>query len=120
MTTPSAEVVTSKRKKGKQKQSKPVPGPVPEPTVVAGKESQSQGPLGAPVLSTSDPQILEEEAEEEDPTFQVGEMTPDAVTPGQQGDGTWDNNEVGRSETSPLFSPDNEEEFRNVWGGDGL
>ncbi|KAI2607605.1 DUF300-domain-containing protein [Hypoxylon fragiforme] len=120
VTTPSAEVVTSKRKKGKQKQSKPVPGPVPEPTVVAGKESQSQGPLGAPVLSTSDPQILEEEAEEEDPTFQVGEMTPDAVTPGQQGDGTWDNNEVGQSETSPLFSPDNEEEFRNVWGGDGL
>ncbi|KAI8960702.1 DUF300-domain-containing protein [Daldinia sp. FL1419] len=119
-TTPSAETVKSKRKKGKQKQTKHAPEPPPEPTAVAAEESQSKGPLGAPILSTSDPQILEEEAEEEDPTFKVGEPTPDEVNAEGQEANQWSNNGAQHDITSPVFSPGNEDEFRNVWGSDRL
>ncbi|KAI1807611.1 DUF300-domain-containing protein [Daldinia bambusicola] len=118
-TTSSAETVTSKKKKGKQKQSKHAPEPPPEPTAVVAEESQSKGPLGAPVLSTSDPQILEEEAEEEDP-FRVGDPTPDEVSPGGQEAKQWGSDGAGNNTASPMFSPENEDEFRNVWGSDRL
>lgn len=110
VTTPIAETIVSKRKKGKQRQNKHDPVPTPEPTAIAAEESQSKGPLGAPVLSTSDPQILEEEAEEEDPTFKVGESTPDDIATGGQ-----ENTE--HNTTSSYFGADNDE-FRNVWGSD--
>ncbi|KAI5865068.1 DUF300-domain-containing protein [Durotheca rogersii] len=122
---PSAQTVISKKKKGKQKQSKSAPKRPPEPAVVAAQESQSQGPLGPPVLTTSDPHILEQEAEEEDPNFRIGDATPDKTTPGVQaedrsgGDGPWGGAEVEQEGTrSPFFSAGNEDEFRNVWGGD--
>ncbi|KAI1107765.1 DUF300-domain-containing protein [Jackrogersella minutella] len=119
-TAPSAETVVSKKKKGKQKQAKATPKPPPEPTAVAAEESQSKGPLGAPLLSTADPQILEEEAEEEDVTFGVGELTPDEVTPGGQVGSQWGGDGAEDSTTSPIFSTGNEDEFRNVWDGDRL
>ncbi|KAI1657532.1 DUF300-domain-containing protein [Daldinia decipiens] len=119
-TTPSAETVISKKKKGKQKQTKHAPKPPPKPTAVAAEEFQSKGPLGAPILSTADPQILAEEAEEEDLTFKVGEPTPDEVTPEGQGSNQWGNDGAEHDVNSPVFSPGNEDEFRNVWGSDRL
>ncbi|KAI0599406.1 organic solute transporter Ostalpha-domain-containing protein [Biscogniauxia sp. FL1348] len=112
--TPGIETVTSKKKKGKQKQKKREPSPVPEPAVRASEESQSKGPLGAPILTTSDPQILEQEAEEEiDATFQVGEPTPEETTPAEEEPARLDT-------TSPLYTTGQEDEFRNVWGHDHL
>ncbi|KAI1631997.1 organic solute transporter Ostalpha-domain-containing protein [Biscogniauxia mediterranea] len=112
--TPGIETVTSKKKKGKQKQRKREPSPVPEPAVRASEESQSKGPLGAPILTTSDPQILEQEAEEEiDATFQVGEPTPEETTPAEEEPARLDT-------TSPLYGTGQEDEFRNVWGHDHL
>ncbi|KAI1499696.1 organic solute transporter Ostalpha-domain-containing protein [Biscogniauxia marginata] len=105
---PSVETITSKKKKGKQKQKKRAPSPPPEPTVRAYEDSQSKGPLGAPVLTTNDPQILEEEAEEEDLTFQVGEPTPDATTPAED--------EPRVDTMSSLYTTGQDDEFRNVWG----
>ncbi|OTB01555.1 hypothetical protein M426DRAFT_25585 [Hypoxylon sp. CI-4A] len=120
-TVPSAEDVISKKKKGKQRQSKPTPKtPPPEPTAIAAEESQAKGPLGAPVLSTSDPQILEEEAEEEDPTFKVGEATPEETTAGGQENRLWAGDGEEQNPTSPVFSTGQEDEFRNVWGSDRL
>ncbi|KAF3067033.1 hypothetical protein GL218_08812 [Daldinia childiae] len=119
-TASSTETIKSKKKKGKQKQTKHLPKPPPEPTAVAAEESQSKGPLGAPILSTSEPQILEEEAEEEDLTFKVGEPTPDEVTPEGQESNQWGNDEAEHDATSPVFSAGNEDEFRNVWGSDRL
>lgn len=97
------ESTKAQKKKGKQKESKSQATPAPEPAVQAAQESQSQGPLGAPLLSTSDPQILEEEAEEE-------EVTDDDVadeSPGQDG-------------PSPVYATGHEDEFRNVWGHEHL
>ncbi|KAI5918617.1 organic solute transporter Ostalpha-domain-containing protein [Camillea tinctor] len=112
--TPGIETITSKKKKGKQKQKKREPSPIPEPAVRASEESQSKGPLGAPSLTTSDPQILEQEAEEEpDPTFQVGEPTPEETTPAEEEPAKVD-------ATSPLYTTGQEDEFRNVWGHDHL
>ncbi|OTA94770.1 hypothetical protein M434DRAFT_394430 [Hypoxylon sp. CO27-5] len=125
-TVPSTEtvaetVVSKKKKKGKQKQAKSTPEPPPEPTAVAAEEEQSKGPLGPPKLSTAEPQILEEEAEEEDPTFKIGEPTPDEITPGGQGNiSPWAGDGADRSTASPVFSTGNEDEFRNVWGSDRL
>ncbi|KAI0379778.1 DUF300-domain-containing protein [Hypomontagnella monticulosa] len=120
-TAPSTETVTTKKKKkGKQSQTKPAPEPIPEPAAVAAEESQSKGPLGAPILSTSDPQILEEEAEEEDPTFQVGDTTPDETAPGSEENRQWGGDGAEDRTTSPIFSTGNEDEFRNVWGSDRL
>ncbi|KAI2621129.1 DUF300-domain-containing protein [Hypoxylon sp. NC1633] len=116
-TTPSVETVASKKKKGKQGRTKSGSNPPPEPTAVAAEETQSKGPLGAPVLATSDPQILLEEAEEEDPTFQVGDSTPEDASPGEQENRQWGG--VGTDDTTnPVFNPGNEDEFRNVWGSD--
>lgn len=113
--------MTTKKKKGKQRQAKPAPEPVPETAAVAAEESQSKGPLGAPILSTSDPQILEEEAEEEeDSTFQVGETTPDETAPGGEENRPWAGDGAEDRTTSPIFSTGNEDEFRNVWGSDRL
>lgn len=113
-TTPSAETIVSKKKKGKQRQTKHDPIPTPEPTAVAAEETYSKGPLGAPVLSTSDPQILEEEAEEEDPTFKIGESTP---TPDELAAGGGVGTE--HNATNSYFITASEDE-RNVWDGDRL
>ncbi|KAI0438309.1 DUF300 domain protein [Xylaria telfairii] len=96
--TPSTKPAEAQDKKGKQRQSKPRSASPPEPTVQATKESQSKGPLGAPVLTTNDPQILEEEAEEDDLT-----------------DETTDENG-----SSPVYTTGQEDEFRNVWGHEHL
>jgi hypothetical protein len=57
--------------------------------------AESQGPLGAPVLNTADPQILLEEGEEEeDATFQVGEVTPDEESPGGRKPSSWDSQDA--------------------------
>ncbi|KAI0506484.1 DUF300 domain protein [Xylaria bambusicola] len=94
----SSESIETQDKKGKRKQSKPQVASPPEPTVQVAQESQSKGPLGAPVLSTSEPQILEEEAEEDDLTDEVSDQ-----------DGP-----------SPVYTTGQEDEFRNVWGHEHL
>ncbi|KAI0861818.1 DUF300-domain-containing protein [Xylaria cubensis] len=99
-TASSAKPTETQDKKGKQKQPNPQaasPTEPPEPTVQATKESQSKGPLGAPVLTTSDPQILEEEAEEE-----LSDEISDDDGP------------------SPVYTTGQEDEFRNVWGHEHL
>ncbi|KAI0095728.1 DUF300 domain protein [Nemania sp. FL0031] len=93
-----AAPIETQTKKGKQKETKPQVASPPEPTAQAAHESQSKGPLGAPVLTTSEPQILEEEAEEDDLT-----------------DDTSDQDESG-----PIYATGQEEEFRNVWGHEHL
>ncbi|KAI1334813.1 DUF300-domain-containing protein [Xylariaceae sp. FL0016] len=103
VTDPSVEQSTRKQIKGKQKEGKTKRSSIssisspPEPTAQLAEETQSKGPLGAPVLTTNDPQILEEEAEEDDLT--------DEVTP---------------AETSPAYTTGHEDEFRNVWSGERL
>jgi hypothetical protein len=97
----TAESTKAQKKKGKQKESKPQATPPPEPAAQAAQESQSQGPLGAPLLSTSDPQILEEEAEEE---------IDDDVT----------DESSGQDGPSPVYATGQEDEFRNVWGHEHL
>ncbi|KAI0550614.1 DUF300-domain-containing protein [Xylaria curta] len=100
--TASTKPTKTQDRKGKQKQpntqAASPPEPTPEPTVQATKESQSKGPLGAPVLTTSDPQILEEEAEEDELTDETSED-----------DGQ-----------SPVYTTGQEDEFRNVWGHEHL
>ncbi|KAI0398393.1 DUF300-domain-containing protein [Xylariaceae sp. FL0594] len=91
----STESVQSRDVKGKRKQRNASPSPAPEPTAQAAKEAQSQGPLGAPVLTTSDPQILAEEAEEE-------ELTEESADEEDEG--------------GPIYATGQEDEFRNVWG----
>ncbi|KAF2963073.1 hypothetical protein GQX73_g10503 [Xylaria multiplex] len=89
--------IETQNKKGKQKQSKPQVESPPAPSGQAAQESQSKGPLGAPVLNTNDPQILEEEAEEE-------ELTDD----------------TSDQDASPIYATGQEDEFRNVWGHEHL
>ncbi|KAF7535537.1 hypothetical protein G7054_g5301 [Neopestalotiopsis clavispora] len=94
------------------------PAPIPKPAAEEQEEAQKNGPLGAPVLSTSDPQILLEEAEEEeDDTFEIGEPTPDERTPEVDESRQWleETNNPPKA-TSPLYSSENEEEFSNPWG----
>ncbi|KAI1818004.1 DUF300-domain-containing protein [Poronia punctata] len=81
-------------RKGKQRESRPSISSPPEPAVQAAKESQSEGPLGAPVLTTNDPQILLEEAEEDETTDELSDQ----------------------DEQSPIYTVGQEDEFRNVWG----
>ncbi|KAI1136982.1 DUF300-domain-containing protein [Hypoxylon sp. FL0543] len=126
-TVPDSETIAEtvvgkkKKKKGKQKQAKSTPEHPPEPVAAVAEEEQSKGPLGAPIISTAEPQILEEEAEEEDPTFEVGEATPDETTPGGREDiSPWDGAGTEPSTTSPVFSTGHDDELRNVWGGDRL
>ncbi|KAI8629214.1 DUF300-domain-containing protein [Xylariaceae sp. FL1651] len=91
----STESIRTRSNKGKQKESTSHSTAVPETTAQAAQESQSKGPLGAPVLTTNDPQILEEEAEEDDL--------------------------IDETEPSPVYTTSHEEdEFRNVWSNDRL
>ncbi|KAI1265742.1 DUF300-domain-containing protein [Xylariaceae sp. FL1019] len=85
--------------KGKQREAHAQHSP-PKPAVQAAEEEQSSGPLGAPVLNTADPQILLEEAEEDD------DLSDPESPPA--------------NETSPLYATGHEDEFRNVWGNDRL
>ncbi|GAP91918.1 putative DUF300 domain protein [Rosellinia necatrix] len=85
-------------RKGKQKQSTKQAALPPKSTANAAQESQSEGPLGAPLLSTNDAQILEEEAEEDEPTDESS----------------------NQSEPSPVYATGQEDEFRNVWGHEHL
>ncbi|KAI1346862.1 DUF300 domain protein [Xylaria sp. FL0043] len=96
--TASTESVQTRDKKGKQKQPKTQVSSPPEPTAQAAQESQSKGPLGAPVLNTNEPQILEEEAEEDDLTDETSDQ----------------------DEPSPVYTTGQEDEFRNVWGHEHL
>lgn len=107
--------------KGKDKERKrssitgPSPGTrpakIPQPAAEEAESSQANGPLGAPVLSTSDPQVLLEEAEEEEPTFLVGDPTPDEES------GPWNSSGPGNhhDSRSPLYGGGGEDEFRNPW-----
>ncbi|KAI1308027.1 DUF300 domain protein [Xylaria venustula] len=94
----STESIETRDRKGKQKQLKSQAASPPEPSAQAAHESQSKGPLGAPVLNTNEPQILEEEAEEDDLT----DETSDDDGP------------------SPTYATGQEDEFRNVWGHEHL
>jgi hypothetical protein len=127
--TSSTETLSKTLKKGKEKERKkkgsfdvPSAGsaaPVPKPAAEEQEEAQKEGPLGAPVLSTSDPQILLEEAEEEeDDTFKIGEPTPDEeTTPDMEESRQWleETNDTHNA-TSPLYGSGNEHEFTNPWG----
>ncbi|RYO91066.1 hypothetical protein DL762_002362 [Monosporascus cannonballus] len=107
----SASSVTGgkKKEKGKEKQTRSSPSPPPEPTAQVSEETQSKGPLGAPLLTTSDPQILIEEAEEEDLDLEVGEPTPREPDP-------WNDPIAGEDMRTPHYGIDGDDEFRNVWG----
>ncbi|KAI1877234.1 uncharacterized protein JN550_001306 [Neoarthrinium moseri] len=118
----STDTLSNKLKKGKGKEkekerkkgsfdvpSAGSPTEARKPVAEESAASQAQGPLGAPVLETSDPQILQEEAdeeavedavEEEDETFQIGEPTPDET----------------EDSRSPLYGSGPEDEFQNPWG----
>ncbi|KAI1112794.1 DUF300-domain-containing protein [Nemania sp. NC0429] len=97
--TANAAPAEAQSKKGKQKEPEPRATSPPAPTAQASQESQSKGPLGAPVLTTNDPQILLEEAEEDD--------VSDVSSPDEDG-------------PSPIYATGQEEEFRNVWGHEHL
>ncbi|KAK7956072.1 uncharacterized protein PG986_005294 [Apiospora aurea] len=130
-TAGSSGSLTNQAGKGKQKERKqslfanePSPGTpakVIRPVEEEAEASQKNGPLGAPVLSTSDPQILMEEAEdEEDETtpFQVGEPTPDEPSPGAEESRQWnDETRSNHDSKSPLYGSGGEDEFRNPWEG---
>ncbi|GAW16478.1 hypothetical protein ANO14919_059070 [Xylariales sp. No.14919] len=90
--------IETQNNKGKQKQPKPEVTSPPEPSAQAAQETQSKGPLGAPVLNTNDPQILEEEAEEDDLTDETSDQ----------------------DRSSPIYTTGQEDEFRNVWGHEHL
>ncbi|CAJ2512906.1 Uu.00g010250.m01.CDS01 [Anthostomella pinea] len=101
---PSPEAVKpKKKKKGKQKEAEPVVSSPLDTRARVSEEAESKGPLGAPVLTTSDPFILEEEAEDD---------LSDVVTPA--------GNASPDEEASPMYATENEDEFRNVWDGDRL
>ncbi|KAK9773582.1 putative Transmembrane protein 184 [Seiridium cardinale] len=127
-TTSSTETLSKVLKKGKAKETRresaldvPSAGsaaPVPKPAGEEQAETQKQGPLGAPVLSTSDPQILLEEAEEEDDdTFAIGEPTLDEESPEVEESRQWleETNDT-HDATSPLYGNGNDDEFENPWG----
>lgn len=128
-TSSSTETLSKTLKKGKGKEKKkksstdvPSAGsaaPVPKSTAKKQEDTQKEGPLGAPVLTTSDPQILLEEAEdEEDDTFKIGEPTPDEESPEAPESRQWlEETNDSPHETSPLDgSGEDEEEFTNPWG----
>ncbi|KAI2629492.1 DUF300-domain-containing protein [Xylaria nigripes] len=94
-TTGTSEFQNSKKanKKGKQR-SQPQNVIPPQPAARVAEEPQSQGPLGAPVLNTNEPQILAKEAEEEGPTEELSDQAG----------------------PSPIYTTGQEDEFRNVWG----
>ncbi|KAK8011378.1 organic solute transporter Ostalpha-domain-containing protein [Apiospora arundinis] len=119
--------------KGKQKERKKsllanepspsTPAKVIRPVEQKAEASQKNGPLGAPVLSTSDPQILMEEAEDEEDEdettpFQVGEPTPDETSPGAEESKQWDEQtRKDDNSKSPLYGSGGEDEFQNPWEG---
>ncbi|KAI1193681.1 DUF300-domain-containing protein [Nemania serpens] len=97
--TANAAPTEAQANKGKQKQPNPHATSPPAPTAQAAQESsQSKGPLGAPALTTNDPQILAEEADDDD----ISDVSPD------------------EDEPSPIYTTGQEEEFRNVWGHEHL
>jgi hypothetical protein len=126
----STETLSKKLVKGKGKEKKtknsiydlPPAGSstqVPKSAAEEAEASQSQGPLGAPVISTSDPQMLLEEAEdEEDATFQIGEATPDEDSPGAEESREWsDGSKEADGSGGPKLGTTNGEDFQNPWGG---
>ena len=130
-TVGSSGSLTKSLGKGKQKERKKsllanepspsTPAKVIKPVEQEAEASQKNGPLGAPILSTSDPQILMEEAEdEEDETtpFQVGEPTPDETSPGAAESRQWnDETRTANNSKSPLYGSGGEDEFHNPWEG---
>lgn len=126
--TSSTDTLSKTLKKGKEKERRkkgsfdvPSAGsaaPIPKPAAEEQEEAQKSGPLGAPVLSTSDPQILLEEAEEEiDDTFEIGEPTPDEHSPEVEESRQWlEETNNPPAAPSPLYGSGNEEEFSNPWG----
>lgn len=127
----SSGSLTNHLVKGKQKERKqslfanePSPGSPAKAVKTVTEEaesSQKKGPLGAPVLSTSDPQILMEEAEDEEDEatpFQVGEPTPDETSPGAEESKLWDDETRRNGDSkSPLYGSGGEDEFQNPWEG---
>ena len=86
-------------KKGKEKQTKSTPPPVPEPAAQHAEETQAEGPLGAPHLTTDDPQILLEEAEEdEEDDFIVSDHDSDEDAEGSDEDADGSDEEKGSDE----------------------
>lgn len=106
---PSVVSPKKKKKKGKERQRKPsAPSPPPEPTHQVAEETQAEGPLGAPSLTTGDPRILLAEADEEEVSdVDVG------TTPG--GSERWDDAVPAEHMRGPHYGVDGAEEFQNVW-----
>ncbi|KAI0132133.1 organic solute transporter Ostalpha-domain-containing protein [Xylariales sp. AK1849] len=127
-TTGSTETLSKKTIKGKEKERRKAsfnvptagtPASVPKSTASEAEETQSHGPLGAPIIETSAPQILLEEAEEEeDDTFKIGEPTPDEDSPGAEESRLWNDEANGAQEsTNPLYGVDKDDELQNPWSG---
>ncbi|KAH7031140.1 organic solute transporter Ostalpha-domain-containing protein [Microdochium trichocladiopsis] len=132
---PTAEAIAPKksRRKGKQREelaaaSKPKKHHkhAPEPAALAAQHEQADGPLGAPHIVTSEPQILEEEAEvEEDIQLEEEEAAREAAeeaarqrAESNEEQGIWDE-PVSPPVQSPAYESGNDEAFKNVWGGGG-
>lgn len=107
----SSSVAKAKNKKGKERQTRrpSAPSPPPEPTHQVAEETQAEGPLGAPSLTTNDPQILLQEADEEEESDVDVETTPG-------GSERWDNSVPAENMRGPHFGIDGADEFQNVWG----
>ena len=102
-------------KKGKEKQkttkANAPPPPAPEPAAQHAEETQAEGPLGAPLLTTNDPQILLEEAEvDEDTDIEAEE---DATLGRAE---RWDETVPAENLRGPHYGIDGSDEFENVWG----
>ena len=111
MTSASPVGSPARTKKGKEKQTRTAPPPAPETAAQHAEETQAKGPLGAPHLTTDDPQILLEEAEEDEDTDLEAEE--DATLARAQ---RWDETVPAENMTSPHYGLDGSDEFQNVWG----
>lgn len=111
-TSRSSSVAVSQKTKGKGKQTKPSPpSPPPEPVHQIAEETQAEGPLGAPSLTTHDPQILLEEAEDE-----IEDESDIEVAATLDGTGRWDEAVPAQNMRGPHYGVDGADEFQNVWG----
>jgi hypothetical protein len=123
----STETLSKQTTKGKKNQKKGsfdvpsagTPAPVPKTAAEEARESQSQGPLGAPVLQTSDPMILQEEAveeEDDDGDFKVGGSTLVEDIPIAEESGQWSTgSDAERGPKTPVYHAGSDEEFQNPW-----
>ena len=99
------------KNKGKETETRRVPPPVPETVAQHAEETQAKGPLGAPLLTTKDTQIMLEEAEEDEDTDIEAE---EDTTLGRAA--RWDETVPADNLRGPHYGLDGSDEFQNVWG----